>query len=100
MVLFVMSCFKMHYYFILTYLAYVRSSLPDCNIGWEDATNENLGHLWFETSKRFSFDEAKSFCDNMDSSLIEIESQAQMTFVVNKLSTITEIAEGAENLKV
>ena len=36
----------------------------------------------------------------MDSSLIEIESQAQMTFVVNKLSTITEIAEGAENLKV
>ena len=99
-VLFDMSRFKMHFYFFLTYLACVRSSLPDCNIGWEDATNKNLGHLWFETFRRLRFDAAQSFCENMNSSLIEIESQEQMDFVVNKLSTITEIVDWTENLKV
>ena len=59
-----------------------------------------MGYLWFETSERTNYDDVIKFCKNMNSSLIEIDSEEQFDYVANKLLTITEHVEGAERSKV
>ena len=58
-----------------------------------------MGYLWFETSEWTNYDDAIKFCKNMNSSLIEIDSEEQFDYVANKLLTITENVEGGRTLQ-
>ena len=81
----------MRFYILLAYLANsVRSNndVPICNKDWEDADNVSLGYLWIEKSQKMNYTDAKSFCENKNANLIEIESQQQMDFITEKLTTV------------
>ena len=62
-----------------------------CNENWVDASSVDLGCLLFDTSAK-SYAEATKFCEDMDSSLIEIETPAQMEFITKELRTFSESA--------
>ena len=68
------------------------TSTSECDTGWIDASSVGLGCLWFDTSAK-SYSDATIFCENMDSSLIEIETPLQMNFTTEKLKTISETAK-------
>ena len=83
----------MRYFIILAYLVHnVRSNndVPICNKDWEDADNVGLGYLWIEKSQKMNYADAKTFCENKNANLIEIESQDQMNFIKVKLKSVSE----------
>ena len=79
---------------LISYIRFIRTSTytSECDTSWIDASSVGLGCLWFDTSAK-SYAEATTFCENMDSSLIEIETPLQMNFTTEKLKTISETAE-------
>ena len=90
----------MHYFIILAYIVnHVRSNndVPICNKDWEDADNVNLGYLWIEKSQKMNYAEAKTFCEKMNASLIEIESEEQMNFITDKLKTVGKSINQGQN---
>ena len=90
----------MHFHIILAYLVnQVRTNndVPICNKDWEDADNVGLGYLWIEKSQKMNYVDAKSFCENKNSSLIEIESEEQMNFITDKLKTVGESINQGQN---
>ena len=55
-----------------------------CDAYWVDGTHRCLGCLWFGTSK-MKFSDAQQYCEGKDSHLIEIFTQDQKDFIVNRL---------------
>ena len=58
--------------------------------GWEDGRSVGLGFLWFEKEAQLTHPEAVRFCEKKNSHLIEIDSQAQLDYVVNTLKIISK----------
>ena len=55
---------------------------------WEDASQVDLGYLLFEKSEILNHSQAITFCEKRNSHLIEIETEEQMVFVVNKTKSL------------
>ena len=58
--------------------------------GWEDGRSVGLGYLWFEKDAHLTHSEAVKFCEKKHGHLIEIDSQAQLDYVVNTLKIISK----------
>ena len=85
------------YFFILynltlaaTFTVFQGAAASECTENWEDASDIGLGYLWFETSETMNYADAVTFCKDRDSRLIEIDSQEQLNFTMEKLLTISE----------
>ena len=57
----------------------------ECPHGWIDAKHVNLGCLYFEKDNVYSWFVAKTFCENLNSHLVEIFDSTQQTFLKQKL---------------
>ena len=87
----------MHHFNLIMLMSSIRlirttTYTSECDPGWIDASSVGLGCLWFDTSAK-SYSDATIFCENMDSSLIEIDTPLQMNFTTEKLKTISETAK-------
>ena len=58
--------------------------------GWKDGRSVGLGFLWFEKVAQLTHSEAVTFCEKKNGHLVEIDSQAQMDYVVNILKSISK----------
>ena len=61
-----------------------------CGNLWEDGSQVGLGCLLFK-DKKYLHAEAVNFCKGRDSSLVEISTQEQLDFLVEKLTTLDEV---------
>ena len=67
----------------------VKSSLlPACNSDFEDASLLGMGRILLKKTEKMNYQEAVTFCQKRHSTLVEIESEEQMTFVNNKLKNL------------
>ena len=64
------------------------SAMQVCCDNWINASHVDLGFIWFEKSETLNYTDAVRFCQRRQSHLIEILTEEQMNFVVNKLKTI------------
>ena len=79
-------------------IAYVRfthavDEVLECNKDWEDANNVGLGYLWIDTSAKLNFTEAETFCMDKNSSLIEIDSEEQLSYIAKWLKDVSEVQD-------
>ena len=72
----------------------VKSSLPACNSDFEDASHLGMGRILLRKTEKMNYAEAVYYCQKRHSTLVEIESQSQMTYVHNKLKHLGEDHDG------
>ena len=63
---------------VITEGAAVSLSLTSCEAGWSDGTSVGLGCLYFERGESMTYSDAKQYCNNRDSNLLELETEDQM----------------------
>ena len=73
----------------------VKSSLlPACNSDFEDASHLGMGRILLKKTEKMNHQEAVTFCQQRHSTLVEIDSEDQMTFVNNKLKDLGKDSDG------
>ena len=72
----------------------VKSSLQACNSDFEDASLLGMGRILLKKTEKMNYQEAVTFCQKRHSTLVEIESEEQMTFVNNRLKDLDKDSDG------
>ena len=58
-----------------------------CDPGWMDASFQNMGCLFFENTA-MNFEAAIQFCGESNAHLVEVQTEAQMDFLVMELQSL------------
>ena len=75
---------------IYFYFLHETSAQRACVGAWVDGSNVGLGCLLFRDNKKYLHAEAVTNCEARDSSLVEISTQEQLDFLVDKWTTLNE----------
>ena len=76
---------------IYFYFLHETSAQRACVGAWVDGSDVGLGCLLFRDNKKYLHAEAVTNCEGRDSSLVEISTQEQLDFLVEKLTTLNEV---------
>merc|ERR1712168_360601 len=68
-----------------------KDSAKSCSIGWMDASSVRMGCLYFDNSEAYNWADANIYCNEMDATLVEIDTIDQLDFVVMVLQVIVVI---------
>ena len=66
------------------------NAASSCGNLWEDGSQVGLGCLLFKDNKKYLHADAITFCEGRGSSLVEISTQEQLDFLVDKWTTLNE----------
>merc|ERR1711892_444494 len=71
-----------------------HSNENPCAAPWVQGTYVGLGCLLFNTTKEYTWEDAMAYCQDENSTLLEIQFQEQLEFMLMELDALTDM-EGA-----